>query len=118
MKIDRVSVYNRYNGHCAYCGKPITLSTMQIDHIISKSHHRFIPKHKKFQINNVENLNPACRCCNIRKGPLSVDEFRKQIKRDILQLRRDNAKFRTVERFGLIKVSNINVVFYFEKVRK
>jgi 5-methylcytosine-specific restriction endonuclease McrA len=91
MKIDRNKIYNKYQGHCAYCGVPITLKEMQVDHIQAKS--RF----------KETDFNPACKPCNIRKNTLTIEEFRKEIKRDILQLRRDSAKFRTLERFQLIK---------------
>ena len=36
MKIDRQKVYDKYNGHCAYCGKPITIKDNQVDHILPK----------------------------------------------------------------------------------
>ena len=36
-KSDREKVYDKYSGHCAYCGKPITLQSMQVDHIIPKA---------------------------------------------------------------------------------
>ena len=32
-KIDREEVYNKCDGHCAYCGNEITIKQMQIDHI-------------------------------------------------------------------------------------
>lgn len=28
----REVVYNKYNGHCAYCGKKIAYKDMQVDH--------------------------------------------------------------------------------------
>ena len=30
MKIDRQKVYDKYNGHCAYCGKAITIKDMTV----------------------------------------------------------------------------------------
>ena len=30
--INRKEVLEKYNGHCAYCGKEITLKEMQVDH--------------------------------------------------------------------------------------
>jgi 5-methylcytosine-specific restriction endonuclease McrA len=33
MKINREEVYNKCSGHCAYCGKEITIKQMQVDHI-------------------------------------------------------------------------------------
>ena len=30
----RLKVYDKYRGHCAYCGKEIVMKDMQVDHII------------------------------------------------------------------------------------
>lgn len=32
-KAERFQVYNKYGGHCAYCGKKIGYKDMQVDHI-------------------------------------------------------------------------------------
>ena len=29
----RMAVYNKFDGHCAYCGCEIDISDMQVDHI-------------------------------------------------------------------------------------
>lgn len=34
-KKTRKLVFNKYNGHCAYCGCELTMKTMQVDHITS-----------------------------------------------------------------------------------
>lgn len=35
-KEERLQVYQMYDGHCAYCGKPIKYEDMQVDHFIAK----------------------------------------------------------------------------------
>ena len=35
-KEERKIVYDKYNGHCAYCGKKIDYKEMQVDHLIPK----------------------------------------------------------------------------------
>lgn len=35
-KAVRKQVYEKYNGHCAYCGRPIAYKDMQVDHIKAK----------------------------------------------------------------------------------
>ena len=35
-KDKRITVYDKYDGHCAYCGREIGLQDMQIDHIKPK----------------------------------------------------------------------------------
>lgn len=32
-KQERMEIYNKYGGHCAYCGKEIEYKDMQVDHI-------------------------------------------------------------------------------------
>ena len=78
-KEDRLKVYNKYSGHCAYCGREIEYKDMQVDHII--------PKQRGWQYQPVkgedvmENYNPSCRRCNFRKGILSIEQFREELKR-------------------------------------
>ena len=33
-KKQREVIYDKYNGHCAYCGKKIEYKDMQVDHVI------------------------------------------------------------------------------------
>ena len=32
MKINRRAVYEKYDGHCAYCGRAMEFGKMQVDH--------------------------------------------------------------------------------------
>lgn len=34
-KKDRLKIYEKYNGHCAYCGCELNYKDMQVDHIKS-----------------------------------------------------------------------------------
>jgi 5-methylcytosine-specific restriction endonuclease McrA len=56
----RRQVYDKFNGHCAYCGCMIQYNEMQVDH--------FAPVH--FFGDNIkeENLMPACQACNKYKS--------------------------------------------------
>ena len=122
MKIDRNKVYNKYNGHCAYCGEEITIKQMQVDHIIPKRHYSekhkcLIVNHKEFHeygLNDYQNLNPTCRPCNNRKSALTLEHFRKEIAEQIRRLRRDSTAFRLAERFKQIQLNITDIVFYFE----
>ena len=40
-KKTRVAVYEKYDGHCAYCGKEIEYKNMQLDHMIPRQRERF-----------------------------------------------------------------------------
>lgn len=35
-KEERLKVYNKYGGRCAYCGREIEYKDMQVDHIVPK----------------------------------------------------------------------------------
>lgn len=35
-KEDRLKIYRKYDGHCAYCGKSIEYKDMQVDHLVPK----------------------------------------------------------------------------------
>ena len=56
-----IAVFESFNWHCAYCGvKPNILT---IDHVIPQSQNGS---------NEINNLLPACRRCNTRKGAKSL----------------------------------------------
>jgi len=61
------NIFNKLDGHCAYCGKKISLKKATMDHIIPKS---------LGGSNAAENLLPACKHCNLMKGSSSLEAFR------------------------------------------
>jgi 5-methylcytosine-specific restriction endonuclease McrA len=48
--IDRLAVYNKYNGHCAYCGRSIKIEEMQIDHVVRLSPKYYHNNGKKYSL--------------------------------------------------------------------
>lgn len=106
---ERESVYKKTGGRCAYCGKEITLSEMQVDHKT--------PLHNG-GTNQDDNLLPACKSCNHYKSTLSIDKFRKALANIPNVLRRDKATFSIAERYGLIQVNYKEVQFYFETLEE
>jgi 5-methylcytosine-specific restriction endonuclease McrA len=116
MKIDRVAVHAKYDGHCAYCGKMITIKEMQVDHIVSKARHHQIPRDKKFDVNDFKNLNPACRMCNHYKRAESLENFRRF---HIGELHKRLTKIYTVRvgiDYGIVTLKEWDKKFYFERV--
>lgn len=59
-------IYTKYNGRCALCGQPVKFKKMTIDHKTPLS---------KGGTNAMENLQLACRSCNLMKTNLSMDEL-------------------------------------------
>lgn len=121
----RIKVYNKYDGHCAYCGKPIKYEEMQVDHLVAKNrggYARYDEKTGKSSVVHGEdvfsNYMPACRACNFRKGTMRLEEFRAAIKQQAEGLMNGAAKFqmRMSLAYGLVEEHFDNpVVFYFEK---
>jgi 5-methylcytosine-specific restriction endonuclease McrA len=60
-KAMRQQVYEKYGGHCAYCGRQIEYKEMQVDHIEPQ---RLFWAYEKGYADRIENLNPSCRRCN------------------------------------------------------
>lgn len=121
MKIDRQKIHNKYNGHCAYCGKEITIKQMQVDHIQAKWNtwsEAEINRRPGFVRGSDEecNLNPSCARCNKWKSTFSVEEFRREIQMQTERLRRDSSAYRMALDFNLVKEQDGVVIFYFETV--
>lgn len=114
-KEERQKTYEKYNGRCAYCGNPIEYKDMQVDHISSKYRSLRYDGKTRNEINSIENYNPSCRMCNFRKGTMTIEEFREEIKK---QAEREMERFqaRMSVAYGLIEYHpDRNITFYFEK---
>lgn len=109
----RKIVYNKYNGHCAYCGYEIGISDMQVDHIYPQSRVRR-EKNIDFNVHHIDNLNPACRVCNKWKSDFSVEQFRIEIMMQLDRIKRDSAGVRMCLKYGLISFTPREIKFYFE----
>ncbi len=112
MKIDRQAVYEKYDGHCAYCGRKITYKQMQVDHYWPQ----FL-KHREPDIDNnrFDNLMPSCAKCNIHKHAWRPEEWRSELSKQVTRLRK-NAQFDRALRFGQIQITESPIVFYFERL--
>lgn len=98
----RAQVYAKYDGYCAYCGRKIAFKDMTIDHIKPKG---------KGGSSELSNLNPSCRLCNKTKATLSIEEFRKEITRQLSCIR-EHISFV----YGLVKTEpDKKIKFLFEK---
>lgn len=109
---NRALVYAKCNGHCAYCGKPLSYKDMTIEHIRPLA---------KGGSNSLTNLLPACNLCNSTKGTLSLKEYRKLIQQSYVTLQLESPLFNVLERYEIIKLNQSlqkPVVFYFEKLEQ
>lgn len=108
-KKDRQAVYEKYSGHCAYCGEKIEYKDMQVDHIDPQ---RFYADKRK--ADRKENLNPSCRRCNHYKRAWDLEKFRTLIK-TLHERIRDIYICKVAENYGIITVREWDGKFYFEK---
>ena len=106
-KEQRVAVWQKYNGHCAYCGREITFQEMQVDHIFPKCSN--VP-----DVESLSNKNPSCRSCNHYKRAYLPEDFRKMMK----TLHERVMKIyiaKVAQDYGIITITPFDGVFYFEK---
>ena len=69
--------FERHGKKCYYCGKWATGRAMHIDHVVPRGQ-------CGANVDNIDNLVPACRACNMRKGNRPLDAY---IKSRLRQLR-------------------------------
>lgn len=61
--------HGRYR--CVYCGRKIRKDEMQVDHVIpvgAMRRHRLLRTHLRGGVNDISNLVPSCRKCNLKKA--------------------------------------------------
>ena len=126
--IYRQYIYNKYGGHCAYCGNILTYANMQIDHIkpvnpIGISNNTIEYKNNyKMDIDNYDNLNPSCGPCNRYKSNTSLHSFRKRLKKlnDVFEKSFKNSTNKNCvdvsKMYNVLEINKFDGVFYFEKV--
>jgi len=107
-KVDRIKVHQKYDGHCGYCGKDITLKEMQVDHMKPRW------SANDDTIHDFSNLMPSCRSCNHYKRADNVEQFRLSMKGLHKRLEKIYINKVAVD-FGMIDIKPFEGLFYFEK---
>ena len=110
----RLQVYEKYNGHCAYCGCKLELKDMQVDHIYSVAKAKW--KKEEIDLNHIDNLMPACRGCNYYKDTCSIDTFRKNLK-TLMERVKKHFIYRLAEKYDMVEEKTWDGIFYFEKLK-
>ena len=113
-KEQRVAIWQKYNGHCAYCGKELAFKEMQVDHYFPQWSPHIAKMWGKMEVDDFRNLMPSCRRCNHYKRAYLPEDFRKMIK----TLHERVLKIyiaKVAEDFGIITIHPFDGVFYFEK---
>lgn len=107
----REDVYNKYGGHCAYCGCELDIKDMQVDHIESV----YLAELKNKEINDsIDNFMPSCRMCNYYKSTYTIEQFREKLTTMLMRNVRLPFDYRLALKYGLVKEDVKPVVFYYE----
>ena len=112
-KETRISVWNKYNHHCAYCGRLLEYKDMQVDHFIPLRAYRV----KNCGTNSFENLMPSCRMCNHYKRAHSIETFRRYIA-EIPKKLKDNYIYKVRLVYGNVIDNEIPIKFYYELIKE
>ncbi len=114
-KQQREVLKNKYGGRCAYCGTELK-NGWHADHI-EPIRRNIECEGCMFPNNdNFDNLNPSCPSCNRMKHSLNVEQFRDMIAYFIHSLNENINQYKFAKRYGLVKETNKEVKFYFEKI--
>ena len=103
--MNRQEIYQKYNGHCAYCGREIAFRDMQVDHLIPKANGG---------TDDMDNLMPSCRSCNHYKRAETLESFRRMIETIPVKLGKREYIFKVGMTYGFWNDKKRKVKFYFE----
>ena len=128
-KQERIKIYNKLDGHCAYCGDEIELNDMQVDHIIPQRNFKtriknnfqvpaFLSHLTADDLNHDDNLLPTCRVCNNWKSSHDLELFRRELSEQINRLNKRSSNYRIAKKYGLLAETLKPIVFYFEELAK
>ncbi|BCJ93569.1 HNH endonuclease [Anaerocolumna cellulosilytica] len=104
-KKTRLKVYDKFNGHCAYCGCEIGYKDMQVDHKESLYWYA--------GADEIENYMPSCRACNFYKSTMTLERFREQLQKIPVRLEKDFI-YRLAKKYGMVMEQEVPIQFYYE----
>lgn len=120
-RAQRADLRMMFNGRCAYCGTTLP-DRWHADHIEPVLRTGWIAKFAKVDAaarrpenERPDNYFPACPQCNISKGAMQLDEWRKWLAGHLVSLNRDHSIYRLSKAFGLVTETGKRVEFYFER---
>jgi 5-methylcytosine-specific restriction endonuclease McrA len=127
-KAEREAVFQKFDGHCAYCAEQLPDKGWHADHMLpvgritryctAKRRYIYTGVSRNPQNDNLENLVPACKSCNLLKRDMSIEQFRTLLQNFTRSLTRDDVRYRAAKRFSTIVETEIPVIFLFESYEK
>lgn len=125
-KATRRLVYEKYAGHCAYCGRELKMNEMQVDHIIPVMKSYYGIKEDALKVrqmiedgsfNSIDNFMPSCRACNYYKSMSDIEGLRRRILTELEHTCRSTFQTKLAMQYGIIEYKEWDGKFYFEKVK-
>lgn len=109
----RQLILNKSDGLCWYCGCEL-IKGWHADHF------KAIRRNPDGTCSNPENDTeenkvPACPQCNRMKSSMNIEQFRSTVAYFISSLNEYSTQYKFAKKYGLIKETEIKVVFWFEK---
>lgn len=104
----RKKVYEKFDGHCAYCGREITLEEMQVDHV---------QPIRNGGTDDFKNLFPSCQICNHYKGSMDLEELRAYMETLHERISR-KYMIKLGINLGIVDIKPFDGIFYFEYYQK
>lgn len=110
----RAKVYEKYNGHCAYCGCKMDIKEMQVDHVDA-----VYKAEMKGDVadESMANYMPACRQCNFYKSTFDLETFRERLTSVMLENLKKEFNYKLAHKYGLIEEHIKPIVFYYETIK-
>ena len=115
---ERKAVYDKYNGHCAYCGCDIPFKGFNVDHLHCLRNYEYTEEFTGIDVHSIDNLMPACGSCNRYKAAMDLETFRKQLQKIPDRLQRDVCTYNIAIRFGMVQENREPIKFYFERAKE
>lgn len=115
-RADREAVRTKFGGRCAYCGCELP-DRWHADHLEAVIRVAWMkPGAEPLRVENhrLDNMMPSCPQCNISKGSMSLESWRKWLAGHLVSLNRDHSIYRLCKAFGLVSETGKAITFYFE----
>jgi len=116
-KSKRLIVWNKYGHKCAYCGKYVAYKDFQVDHYYPKRNPSIARKRLGCHVDDMRNLMPSCRRCNLYKRAYQPRRF-KQLMRTLHNRIASIYIVKVAIDYGMIKIKSFDGKFYFEKYKE
>lgn len=115
-KKERQAIYDKTNGHCAYCGCEIPFKGFNVDHVHCIKNYDYIEEFTGIDVHSISNMLPSCGSCNRYKSTFDLELFRKMLSGIPNRLKRDVSTYNIAVRYGMIEEHTEPIQFYFEKI--